>query len=137
MYHTFGMRPSKTHKFFFALFKSLFRISLRIHLLFCPKSDLFRMYKRFSTLFLKIDECTTYLANFWLQMARRPPWTSKGTQETRHCFQDASKTHPTHLQDSQEASKTSPRCFQEPSKQVLGALWRGKNSDFASYICQK
>ena len=48
--------------------------------------------------------------------ALRPPWTSKGTQETRHCFQDASKTHPTHLQDPQEASKTLPRCFQEAAK---------------------
>ena len=47
-----------------------------------------------------------------------PPWTSKGTQETRPCIQDASKTHPTHLQHTYKTLKKPPRRFQNASKRL-------------------
>ena len=40
----------------------------------------------------------------------------RNTPLLSRCFQDASNTPPTHLQDPQEASKTLPKCFQEAAK---------------------
>ena len=65
--------------------------------------------------------------------SQKPQETSKSAPRAPRRFQDA----PRHLQDPQEASKKRPRCIQEAPKIVLGVLWRSKNGDFASYICQK
>ena len=65
--------------------------------------------------------------------SQKPQETSKSAPRAPRRFQDA----PRHLQDPQEASKRPPRCLQDAPKMFLGVLWRSKNGDFASYICQK
>ena len=70
------------------------------------------MYNRFSTLFLKIDECITYLANFFTQASLDSQGNPRNTSLLSRCFQDASNTPPRFSRSLQDVSKMLPSTLQ-------------------------